>query len=206
MSKEVEVIFTEDRKGQFKMGQVKKVKPGFARNYLFPQHLALHLTDEHKAKITQVKKNTDIKLAKLKKEAGAIQSKVNGKKISIKAKTHDGGQLYGSVTPNDMVKEVKQAFGLEIDKFDFKMPTAIKEAGVYSISIDLHSEVELVFTLEIIAIEDKRTAKRETKKKDTEEKEVSKEELSEKKEETEETVKEETPAEQAQAEEQTTDA
>jgi len=182
MSKEIEVIFTEDRKGQFKLGQVKKVKPGFARNYLFPQGLALHLTKEHKAKIEQVKKQAGATLAKKKTEAEAIQSKVNGKKISISAKTHDGGHLYGSVTPTDMVKEVKTAFGLDFDKFDFKMPSAIKEAGNHSISIDLHPAVALVFTLEIIAIEDKRTAKVAVKKEE---------------EAAEETVAEETVAEEA---------
>ncbi len=141
MAKELEVVFTEDRKGQFKMGQKKSVKLGYARNFLFPQKLAIPFTREHELHIKRVKKEANVKLEAARAGAEDVHGKANGLVLKFVKKSHDGENLYGSVTPADVASELNKNYETELDKFDLKMLSAIKSIGEYSVSVDIHPEV-----------------------------------------------------------------
>jgi large subunit ribosomal protein L9 len=147
MAKELEVIFTEDRKGKFMMGQKKRVKLGYARNYLFPQNLAVLLTPENESRIASIEKKAEEKLKERQKLAQDVQSKLDGKTVNFKQKTHDEGQLYGSVTPQDVAEACNKEFGSDIDKFDLNMITSIKEIGTYEAKVAIHPEVKIALTV-----------------------------------------------------------
>lgn len=147
MAKELEVIFTEDRKGKFMMGQKKRVKLGYARNYLFPQNLAVLLTPENESRIASIEKKAEEKLKERQTVAKTVQGLLDGKTVSFKQKTHDEGLLYGSVTPQDVADACNKEFGSEIDKFDLNMITAIKEIGVYEAKVAIHPEVKILLSV-----------------------------------------------------------
>jgi large subunit ribosomal protein L9 len=151
MAKELEVVFIEDRKGQFKKGQKKSVKLGYARNFLFPLKLAVPLTREHEIQIVRVKKEADVKLEASRKGAEDVHSKVNGIELKFIEKSHDGDRLYGSVTPADIASELNKNYETELEKYDLKMITAIKEVGEYPVYIDIHPEVKTKLTVVVEA-------------------------------------------------------
>ena len=155
MAKELIVIFTEDRKGKFLMGQKKRVKFGYARNYLFPQNLAVRLTPENENRITSIEKKASVKLNERKVQADAVKEKLNKQTVTFKQKTHDQGDLYGSVTTQDVADLCNKQFGTEIDKHDLNLITAIKEIGTYEAKVAIHPEVKILLTVEVLSENEK---------------------------------------------------
>lgn len=168
MAKELEVIFTEDRKGKFMMGQKKRVKLGYARNYLFPQNLAVLLTPENESRIASIEKKAEAKLQERQKVAQDVQAKLDGKTVNFKQKTHDEGQLYGSVSPQDVAELCNRDFETEIDKFDLNMITSIKEIGSYEAKVAIHPEVKITLTVVVESENEKPVEKKPAKEEATE--------------------------------------
>lgn len=162
MAKELEVIFTEDLKGKFMMGQKKRVKLGYARNYLFPQNLAFLLTPENESRIASIEKKAEEKLKERQKLATDIQSKLDGKTVNFKQKTHDEGLLYGSVTPQDVADACNKEFASDIDKFDLNMITSIKEIGTYEAKVAIHPEVKITLAV-VVESENEKPAEKKAK-------------------------------------------
>jgi large subunit ribosomal protein L9 len=151
MSKDVEVIFTEDRKGQFLIGQKKKVKPGYARNYLFPFNLAVPFSPENEKKIASIEKKAEQRLSEKHEEASKLSKILQGKTITFTKKTHDDGLLYGSVTAQDTAAECNKQFETSLDKFDLQMPQLIKEIGSYQAKIAIHPDVDIELTVLVVS-------------------------------------------------------
>ncbi|RAP33106.1 50S ribosomal protein L9 [Candidatus Marinamargulisbacteria bacterium SCGC AAA071-K20] len=150
MSKVIEVIFTETKKGQFQIGQQKFVKAGFARNYLLPQSLAVLVSNENSQKIKSLQKKADKKQEDLKIAAESIKGQINGKEISFNVKTHDEGKLYGSISAQDIADEINKSYKTVLDKYDIGISSAIKDAGVEKLSIKIHKDVPIQITVNII--------------------------------------------------------
>jgi large subunit ribosomal protein L9 len=155
MSKVIEVIFTETKKGQFQIGQQKFVKTGFARNYLLPQKLALPVSAEHIQQISSLRKKADKKLEEVKQSAENVKAEINGKEISFKVKTHDGGRLYGSITASDIAEEINKSFKTVLDKYDIGLSSAIREAGSQTLAIKIHNDIAITITVNVIGDEEK---------------------------------------------------
>lgn len=195
MAKELEVIFTEDRKGKFMMGQKKRVKLGYARNYLFPQSLAVLLTPENESRIASIEKKAEEKLKEREKLAQDVQSKLDGKTVNFKQKTHDEGLLYGSVTPQDVAEACNKEFGSDIDKFDLNMITSIKEIGTYEAKVSIHPEVKITLAV-VVESENEKPVEKKAKPEVSEE-EATEEATAEEAEETQEDVVAEATEEEA---------
>ncbi len=164
MSKEVEVIFTKEEKGQYKIGQQKKVKLGYARNYLLPQDQAVIYSIENKARIDKIKVQAKLHEESLKKKAEEVKIKIDGEKVVFKHKVHDEVKLYGSVTSIDIAKEVNSVFEVEIDRFDVQLPQPIKVIGEYTVGIDIHSDVNMAIKVDVQAETEKPKASSKNKK------------------------------------------
>ncbi len=136
----MEVILVEDIKGVGKLGDEVSVKTGYARNFLFPNKLAIIATESNSRLFKDLSRKEVKKRAEQKSHFETVAKEYNGKSVSVSAQTHQG-KLYGSFTPNDFIKLVKQDLGLDIKKRQLAMPDHIKEVGKYSIDILLHPEV-----------------------------------------------------------------
>ena len=166
MSKEVEVIFKEEKKGQFKIGQRKKVKLGYARNYLLPQKLAVLVSSENMTYIEKIKGQAKVHEENLKKKAESIKTEIDGKTIVFKHKVHDEVKLYGSVSSIDIAKELNTAFKVDVDRYDIRLPIPIKVIGEYTVDVNIHAEVNIAIKVDVQAEKEKpKDAKKSTKTK-----------------------------------------
>jgi len=136
----MEVILLEriERLGQ--MGDVVKVKPGFARNYLLPQKKALRATEENRVYFEQQRVQLEATNLKRREEATAVASKLEGQSPVIIRQAGDTGHLYGSVTARDITEELI-AGGFTVTRQQVLLEQNIKLLGIYNCRIALHPEV-----------------------------------------------------------------
>ena len=138
----MEVILLEriDQLGQ--MGDVVKVKAGFARNYLLPKKKALRASKENRAYFES--KRTEWEAGNLKRrvEAEAIAKKMDGTKLIIVRQAGEGGQLYGSITARDIGDALKET-GFTVDRSQVLLHTPVKVLGAFKTSVRLHPEVKV---------------------------------------------------------------
>lgn len=124
-----------------KQGEIVEVKPGYARNYLLPQGMATIATEHHKRMVDKHReKLRAIELEKLKSYRD-MSDDLAKQSITIEANANDEGHLYGSVGAHEIVDALKEAgFTLATDQIRLDGP--LKELGLYTVKIHLHSEVD----------------------------------------------------------------
>jgi large subunit ribosomal protein L9 len=149
----MQVILLEriGRLGQ--MGDVVTVKDGYARNFLLPQKKALRATKENLARFETNRAQLEARNLELKKEAEAVAAKLDGQSFVAIRQAGDTGQLYGSVTPRDVV-EIVTAGGFSIDRRQVVLDKPIKTLGLHATRIALHPEVIVGVTLNVARTED----------------------------------------------------
>ena len=144
----MKVVLLQDVKGHGKKGELCNVSDGYARNFLFPKKLAVEADN---AALNELKNREEAKEHHLKEEiaaANALAEKLNGKTVTITAKAGSGGRLLGSVTSKEIAAEIKNAFGIEIDRK--KMSVAdIKAFGEYTAEIKLHKGISAKLTVKV---------------------------------------------------------
>ncbi len=136
----MEVILLQQINKLGKIGDVVKVKTGYARNYLLPQKKALRSTKENLAVFEAQKAELEAKHIELKNNALALAQKLQGLSVSLIRQASEAGVLYGSVTARDIYDAVKKA-GLDIERSHIVLNQPIKNIGVYEIELNLHPEV-----------------------------------------------------------------
>jgi large subunit ribosomal protein L9 len=137
----MEVILLEriSRLGQ--MGDVVRVKDGFARNFLLPRGKALRATDENRTRFEGMKSDLQARSAELKAEAGQVAEKIDGKSFTVLRQASESGQLFGSVSPRDIVSLVA-ASGFQLTRNQIELNTPIKTIGRHKVPLLLHPEIE----------------------------------------------------------------
>ena len=146
----MQVILMEKLANLGNLGDVVKVKDGYARNYLIPQGKAKRATDENlkvfEARRAELEKAQAAALEQA-KERGA---KLDGLVLKITQKAGVDGKLFGSVTNHDIVDALK-AQGFEVERSQVRMPSgALKQAGEYPLQIALHTDVVVTITVSVI--------------------------------------------------------
>ncbi|MDD5491463.1 MAG: 50S ribosomal protein L9 [bacterium] len=121
-------------------GQVVDVSAGYARNFLFPQNLALEATAHNMARYEEIKKVEAKQLAKHREEAKVIAEKIEKISCTLKVKAGEGDKLFGSVTSQDLQEALRKE-GLDIDKKIIEIEKPIKELGLYHVPIRLTSDI-----------------------------------------------------------------
>ncbi len=123
-------------------GQVVKVKPGFARNYLFPRNLALAATDANR-RVFQENERTLIKRDLVAMEdARALAVKFADVSVTIAVQVGEEEKLYGSVTTLDITRKLREQ-GHEVDRRQIMLEEPIKQIGVFTVDLRLHREVSV---------------------------------------------------------------
>ena len=142
------VILLNDLRHKGKRGQEVEVKPGFARNFLLPQGLALEATDANRKWFESQRKKIDARVAQEREEAARMASSIAGTRVEITKRVGETGTLYGSVTASE-IAEALAAKGVEVDRRKFDMGAGIKSIGDHRVNLFLHPEVtaELLVTV-----------------------------------------------------------
>jgi large subunit ribosomal protein L9 len=139
------------------MGEVVKVKDGYARNFLFPQHKALRATDANKAKFERDRTQLEAKNEERRKAAMGDSGKLEGKSFVILRQAGESGQLYGSVSTRD-IAEVASTGGIEVSRNHVLLDTPIKTIGLYTVQIALHPELVVPVTINVARSQDEADA------------------------------------------------
>ncbi len=136
----MEVILREDVPKLGKVGDVKKVSDGFARNYLIPQKKAF-VADKGSLKILeQERKVIEARRAKAKQEAESLGQKISGITLTVEKQAGEEDKIFGTVSSRE-VAELLEKQGVKVDKRTILIKDAIRKLGEYSIEVHLHSEV-----------------------------------------------------------------
>lgn len=130
------------------IGDSVKVKNGYARNYLLPQHKALRANKANIEYFNAKKDEIEAKNAKLKQEAEKIAATMQDVSVTVIRQASDSGFLFGSVRPADIVSELEKQ-NIKISKGQLKINTPLKTIGTYRIGVQLHPEVLVDIILNI---------------------------------------------------------
>jgi large subunit ribosomal protein L9 len=142
----MEVILLErvSRLGQ--MGEVVRVKDGFARNFLLPRGKALRATEENRTRFEAMKSDLQARSLRLKDDATGIAQQLDGKSFTVLRQASESGQLFGSVSPRDLARLIGEA-GYAINRNQIALNTPIKAIGKHTVPIALHPEIETSVTV-----------------------------------------------------------
>lgn len=149
MAAYIQVVLREPVKNLGKSGELVRVRPGFARNYLVPRQLAVQATEKNVARLEHEKREALARTAKLRAEAEQTLSKLNGISISIKRSVGADDRMYGSVTAKD-IAEALAAAGHVVDRRKLVLKESIRSLGVHEVSAHLASEIHTTFKVEVI--------------------------------------------------------
>ena len=145
----MEVILREDINNLGSRGQVVKVAPGYARNFLLPKRLAVAATDANRKIVEQERQAHLRKEAKLKTEAEDLSKLMTGVSVTIAQKAGENDQLFGSVTAKD-VAEALAAKNFEVDRRKITLEEPIKQLGEYKVPVKLHKDVTAEVTVVVV--------------------------------------------------------
>ncbi len=144
----MEVILLERIEKLGQMGDVVKVKPGFARNFLLPQKKALRANKDNLAFFEKQRVQLEALNLKRRDEAQAVAAKMEGLKVLMVRQAGEGGQLYGSVSGRDVADAVK-ASGFTVERSQVNLDNPIKTLGSYPVRLSLHPEVSITVTVTV---------------------------------------------------------
>jgi large subunit ribosomal protein L9 len=144
----MEVILLERIGKLGQMGEVVRVKDGYARNFLLPRGKALRATADNKSKFEGMKVELQNKSLELKGVAGQIAAKVNGKNYVVIRQASETGQLFGSVSTRDIAALINSEGG-DVNRSHVVLNAPIKSIGQYKVPLDLHPDVEVGITVTV---------------------------------------------------------
>jgi large subunit ribosomal protein L9 len=144
----MDVILLERIEKLGQMGDVVRVKPGFARNYLLPRRKALRATKDNLAYFEQQKTQLEATNLQRKSEAQGVAGKMDGVGVVIIRQAGESGQLYGSVTARD-IAEALDAAGYTVRRQQVEIDRPIKSLGLFEVRVVLHPEVRVAVSVNV---------------------------------------------------------
>ena len=137
----MKVVFLEEVEGSGRIGEVRNVANGYARNYLLPRKLAVPATD-HNVRIAQARAAVEAKhQTKLDADAEVLAEKLVGLSVSIEVKVGEQGRLYGSVTARDISEALEKPLGLLLEHRQVELGEPIRQVGVFEVPLRLSRNV-----------------------------------------------------------------
>ncbi len=148
----MQVILMQDVLHTGARGEVVNVKPGYARNYLFPNGFALEATPGNLQVFEQQKKKIEIAHEEERGKATELAAQIEGTEIKIAKLVGESETLYGSVTAAEVAEALENA-GVHVDRRRIDLEGGIKTLGDHSVKIELHSDVSAEVTVQVVAEE-----------------------------------------------------
>ncbi|MCA9075055.1 MAG: 50S ribosomal protein L9 [Planctomycetaceae bacterium] len=137
----VELLLAENVPAVGKQGDIVRVKPGFARNYLLPQGLATVATEENKLMVEKHRERQEAVARERLKGVQKLAKDLANYSATIEANANEEGHLYGSILANDISKALKTG-GYDVTPDQVRLEGPLKELGMYTIKLQLHADVE----------------------------------------------------------------
>src|ERR1700745_2304148 len=144
----MEVILLERVAKLGQMGDVVRVKDGFARNYLLRKGKALRATKENRTRFDVMKVELEARNLEQKTEAEKVGQKLDGQSFTVLRQAAEGGQLYGSVSPRDIAVLASEN-GFAVSRNQIALNTPIKTIGLHKVPVVLHPEVEVTINVAV---------------------------------------------------------
>src|SRR5262245_42504944 len=148
MEHDMEVILLQRIGKLGQMGEVVRVKDGYARNFLLPQGKALRATKDNKSKFEGMKAQLEASNLALKSDAEKVAAKLDGKSFTVLRQASEVGQLFGSVTARDIAALVTDD-GFTVSRGQIALNAPLKTIGRHAVAIALHPEVEAKISVSI---------------------------------------------------------
>lgn len=146
----MKVILIDDVKKLGKKGDLVNTKTGYARNFLFPNNLAIEATKENIKNWKEEQKNIEAKKEAERQEALKLKEEIENTKVTIKAKAGDGDKLFGAVTAMDISKALKEQKGIQIDRKKIELKENIKNICVVKVPVKLYYEITADLKVEVV--------------------------------------------------------
>jgi len=146
----MDVILTENVKNLGTIGEVVNVKPGYGRNYLVPQGMAVEASEAKLKELEHHKRQLNRKAEKLSQEAADVKARIEAVECTFVHKASEEGKLFGSVTSMEIAESLA-AQGIEIDRRKILLEQPIKELGEHSIDIKLNAGVNAIVKINVIS-------------------------------------------------------
>jgi large subunit ribosomal protein L9 len=147
----MKVILTEEIRGLGTRGDVVTVKDGYARNYLLPKNLAREATAGNLKSVEQERRKWALLANQEKEAAQKAADSVKGMKITVKKRVGENGQLFGSVTANEIADGL-EAKGVKVDKRRIELGHPIKTMGVHDVEVRLYRDVSAQIQVEVVPV------------------------------------------------------
>jgi large subunit ribosomal protein L9 len=144
----IELILLERVEKLGQMGQLVKVRPGYARNYLLPQKKALRAIKENLDYFETQRAQLEANNLQRRSEANEVGSKLEGVTVVLVRQAGESGQLYGSVSARDIAQAVTEA-GFTLEKRQIVLEKPIKSLGLHPVRVALHPEVSVIITANV---------------------------------------------------------
>lgn len=144
----MKIILQKDVKDLGKVGDLVNVKPGYARNFLFPRQLAAEATEKRVKELAHLKKVAEIRRKKAVTERQAIAEKLAGANITFKLPAGENDKLFGSVTNSDISREL-EVIGFSVDRRDIHLDEPIKILGQHKATVKLGDGAQAEITVSI---------------------------------------------------------
>jgi large subunit ribosomal protein L9 len=148
----MKIVLRQDVPKLGEAGTVQEVKPGFARNYLIPQGMAVLATP---GEVKTAEHNAGVKARKIAKQEAQLQSladKIAGKRLEFTVRAGEGGRLYGSITASEVAEELAKVVGEEIDRRKVILEDPIRQLGEHSVTVHLVGRLRPAIT--VVAVGD----------------------------------------------------
>jgi large subunit ribosomal protein L9 len=145
----IEVILREDVKSLGKAGEMVRVKPGYARNFLLPQGLAFEATEGNKKRIAGETRARGVRDQAERTEAERAAATLNGVTLTLSGKAGDEGKLFGSITAQD-IADALAAQGHQVDRRRIELDHPIKSLGQHTVGVHLHQDVRAEVRVSVV--------------------------------------------------------
>lgn len=149
MANAVRVVLQDEVDQLGVSGDVVKVKPGYARNYLFPRGIAVPATEANLARVDDLKKKAAQKADQRLIDAREFAKRLEVDAVKLERAMGGEGKMYGSVTAKD-IEEAFAGLGLEIDRRKLELPEPIKSLGLSEVTLRVHTEVTATLRVEVV--------------------------------------------------------
>lgn len=145
----MKVILTKDVHALGRSGEIREVKDGYARNYLFPRGLALPATEDNVKRLSRTLEATRQRQERTLHEIAALKTKLEELVIEIHARAGEGGRLFGSVTAQDIADAITKK-GIPISKKQVELDEPIKSTGFYRVLVRIHPQRTAIVEVNVV--------------------------------------------------------
>ena len=145
----IRVVLQENVEHLGTSGDVVRVRPGYARNFLIPRGLAVPATEANLARVDDLKRIAEVRAERELSDAKEQAGKLEAVSVKLERKVGEENKMYGSVTAKD-IAEAYAAEGIEIDRRKLELSDPIKSLGLHEVPVRLHADVTAVLRVEVV--------------------------------------------------------